>query len=74
MALNRSGVRDTTRVLGISPQIVMGELKKMDAVNQRAPVRPVPVPSPAPAAADLRLCADEIWSFVRCKKEQRWRW
>ena len=49
-------------------------------MNQRAPVRPalVPVPalvpSPAPAAADLRLCADERWSFVRCKKEQRWLW
>ena len=43
-------------------------------MNQRAPVRPAPVPSPAPAAADLRLCADEMWSFVRCKKEQRWLW
>jgi transposase len=28
MALNGSGVRDTARVLGISPQTVMGELKK----------------------------------------------
>ena len=43
-------------------------------MNQRAPVRPVPAPAPAPAAADLRLCADEMWSFVRCKKEQRWLW
>ena len=41
-------------------------------------MRPAPVsapaPSPAPAAADLRLCADEMWSFMRCKKEQRWWW
>ena len=75
LALNGSGVRDTARVLGISPQTVWGELKKMDAVNQRAPVRPVPVPALVPAAADLRLCADERWSFVRCKKEQRgWWW
>lgn len=28
MALNGSGIRDTARVLGISPQTVMGELKK----------------------------------------------
>ena len=33
LALNGSGVRDTARVLGISPQTVMGELKKIDAVN-----------------------------------------
>ena len=28
LALNGSGVRDTARALGISPQTVMGELKK----------------------------------------------
>ena len=28
LALNGSGIRDTARVLGISPQTVMGELKK----------------------------------------------
>ena len=25
-------------------------------------------------APALRLCADEMWSFVRCKKGQRWLW
>ena len=68
MALNGSGVRETAWVLGISPQTVMGELKKIDAVNQRAPVRS------ASAVARFRLCADEMWSFVRRKKEQRWLW
>jgi len=29
MALNGSGVRDTARVLGISPQTGMSELKKL---------------------------------------------
>ncbi|RZK28470.1 MAG: hypothetical protein EOO63_11200 [Hymenobacter sp.] len=29
MALNGSGICDTARVLGISPQTVMGELKKL---------------------------------------------
>ena len=61
MALNGSGIRDTARVLGISPQTVMGELKKMEAVNQRPPVRPGYVPDPA---AGLRLCADEMWAVV----------
>ncbi|RZK54775.1 MAG: transposase, partial [Hymenobacter sp.] len=28
MALNGSGIRNTARVLGISPQTVMGELEK----------------------------------------------
>jgi len=28
LALNGSGIHDTARVLGISPQTVMGELKK----------------------------------------------
>jgi len=28
LTLNGSGIRDTARVLGISPQTVMGELKK----------------------------------------------
>jgi insertion element IS1 protein InsB len=40
-------------------------------VNQRPPVRPGYVPDPA---AGLRLCADEMWSFVRSKKGQRWLW
>lgn len=22
----------------------------------------------------MRLCVDEMWSFVRCKKSQRWLW
>ena len=32
-----------------------------------------PTCAPDPAAP-LRLCADERWSFVRSKKQQRWRW
>ena len=56
MALNGSGVRDTARVLGISPQTVMGELKKIGEVNQRTCVRSV---EPEQASA-LRLCADEM--------------
>ena len=39
-------------------------------MNQRPCVR-----TAAPAATPtLRLCADEMWSFVHCKKGQRWLW
>lgn len=34
-------------------------------------MRPGYAPDPA---APLRLCADEMGSFVRCKKAQRWLW
>ena len=36
--------------------------------------RPCVQPAPAGTAGTLRLCADEMWSFVRCKKGQRWLW
>ena len=42
-----------------------GAKKKIEAVNQRPPVRPGYAPDPA---SGLRLCADEMWSFVRSKK------
>ena len=40
-------------------------------MNQHPPVRPTYTPEPG---TSFRLCADERWSFVRCKKAQRWRW
>lgn len=40
-------------------------------MNHLASVRPGYAPDPA---APLRLCADEMWSFVGCKKAQRWLW
>ena len=48
-----------------------GSGKKTAAVSQLPPVHPPFVVDPA---QPLRLCADELWSFVRCKKGQRWRW
>ena len=41
------------------------EVEKKEIVNQRLPVRAV---SPVAPTANLRLCADEIGSFVRYKK------
>jgi len=40
-------------------------------VSQRPPVRPGDAPDPA---VPLRRWADERGSFVRGKKDQRWRW
>lgn len=40
-------------------------------MKQLPPTRADFVPDPA---QPLRLCADERWSFVHCKKGQRWRW
>ncbi|RZK54774.1 MAG: hypothetical protein EOO59_11140 [Hymenobacter sp.] len=42
----------------------------MDEVNQVAGVRPVET-GLTPA---LHRCAGAVWSFVRCKKGQRWLW
>jgi len=38
MATNGSGIRDTSRVLGISPHTVINEIKKNAASNQSLPV------------------------------------
>ncbi len=40
-------------------------------MNQCPPHHPTYAPE---AGANLRLCADEMWSFVRCKQAQRWLW
>ena len=40
-------------------------------MSQRPPVRPGYAPDPAPP---LRLCADEMWSFVGSKRSPRWLW
>jgi len=40
-------------------------------VSQRPPVRPGYAPDPA---TPLRLCADEMWSFVGSKRYPRWLW
>lgn len=40
-------------------------------MNQHPPLRPGYAANPARA---LRLCADEMWSFVGRKKQPRWLW
>jgi insertion element IS1 protein InsB len=76
MAINGSGIRDTARVLKISPTTVIEELKKyrhLERVNrpllEQLQPRSVRVVKHVEEAE-----ADEMWSFVRCKKQERWLW
>lgn len=75
MALTGSGVRDTARVLGISAQTVMGELKK-NRSHKSAPTRAGHVARcPGSGLAGVRrreviICT----AHVRHNKGQRWLW
>ena len=70
MAINGSGIRDTARVLRISPTTVIAVLKKSRRASPRQPR--VTAPSlftrffsvPVERAAEL----DEMWSFVGAKE------
>jgi IS1 family transposase/transposase-like protein len=80
MAMNGSGIRDTARVLNISPSTVINELKKKESnlvfINKKK------LAELEPSQCIVRLCQwedveaelDEMWSFVNSKKEQRWLW
>lgn len=64
MTLNGAGIRDIARLLLISPNTVLAELKATTA--------PLPEPVVPPRIRHLEL--DEFWSFVQCKANQRWTW
>jgi insertion element IS1 protein InsB len=78
MALNGSGIRDTARVLRVSPTTVINTLKKKESslqpVNegllQRLDAEQVQVIVHKVEAAEV----DEMWSFVGSKSQQRWLW
>ncbi|MBW4443875.1 MAG: IS1 family transposase [Plectolyngbya sp. WJT66-NPBG17] len=76
LAMNGSGIRDTARVLKISPTTVIEELKKgrhLEQVNrallEQLKLTVVTMVNPIEEAE-----ADEMWSFVQSKKQQRWLW
>ena len=77
MQQRRSGVRDTARVLRISPTTVIAVLKKA-AVLQ--PVNPAWLPSPHSRAGSARGQAkrtaelDEMWRFVGARATARSLW
>lgn len=78
MALNGSGIRDTARVLEISPTTVISELKKkescLESVNRAVLERldPNSVIVYIQKVEDAEL--DEMWSYVGNKDQQRWLW
>ena len=77
MSLNGSGIRDTARVLQISPTTVMNELKKgvtLSSVN--TPLVSMLHPGHGEIHSDRSDEAevDEMWSFVKKKPESRWLW
>ncbi len=59
MSLNASGIRNTARVLHISPNTVLHELKKKAVVHIEC-------------AGEAEM--DEMWSFVSKKGNERWLW
>ena len=87
MTLNGSSIRDTARVLEISPTTVINELKKgpeLQAVNHdflalhrhdQIVVDIVKVEDNSDVSRqDTRVEMDEMWSYVGCKDNQRWLW
>jgi hypothetical protein len=78
MSLNASGIRDTARVLHISPNTVLHELRKKEAalesVNKALlrTLHPDEIPVNIERAGEAEM--DEMWSFVGKKGHQRWLW
>src|SRR5262245_59107184 len=71
MALNGSGIRDTARVLGVSPTTVLTpRQKKAQTLHQVNPTL-MTVSERAPPAVMIRKGEaaelDEMWSCVGCK-------
>jgi IS1 family transposase/transposase-like protein len=78
MAMNGSGIRDTARVLNISPVTVINELKKkepgLESINRRL----LEALNPDDVLVDIQRVEsaelDEMWSYVGNKDNQRWLW
>jgi insertion element IS1 protein InsB len=77
MSLNGSGIRDTVRMLQISPTTVINELKKGAMLTSfNTPLVNTLHPNNVEIHTDRinEAAVDEMWSFVRRKHEPRWRW
>ncbi len=64
MTLNNSGIRDISRVLSISVNTVLKQIRQ--AAEELPRLRP-------PTKAQT-VELDEFWSFVGSKSNQRWTW
>ena len=78
MSLNASGVRDTARVLHISTDTVLRELKKKEAALESVNTALLRTLNPDEVAVDIERAGeaemDEMWSFVGNKGNPRWLW
>src|SRR5437867_12331095 len=78
MSLTASGIRDTARVLRISTDTVLSELKKKEAVLESVNTALLRTLNPEQIAVDIEQAGeaemDERWSFVGNKSNPRWLW
>ena len=78
MSLNASGIRDTARVLRISTDTVLNELKKKEALLASVNTALLRTLNPEQIVVDIEQAGeaeiDEMWSFVGNKGNPRWLW
>src|SRR3989475_10391541 len=78
MSLNASGIRDTARVLRISTDTVLSELKKKEALLTSVNTALLRTLNPEQVVVDIEQAGeaeiDEMWSFVGNKGNPRWLW
>ena len=78
MSLNASGIRDTARVLRISTDTVLSELKKKEGGLESVNTALLRTLNPEQIAVDIEQAGeaemDEMWSFVGNKGNPRWLW
>ena len=78
MSLNASGIRDTARVLRISTDTVLRELRKKEEALESVNSVLLRTLNPDEIHVDIERAGeaemDEMWSFVGKKKEPRWLW
>jgi IS1 family transposase len=78
MSLNARGIRDTVRVLRISTDTVISELKKKETVLESVNTVLLRALDPADIAVDIERDGeaemDAMWSFVGKKGNSRWLW
>jgi IS1 family transposase len=79
MSLNASGVRDTARVLRISTDTVLRELRKKEAALESVNTAFLRTHNPDAMAVAIERAGedaevDEMWSFVGHKGNPRWLW
>src|SRR3989441_11118018 len=78
MSLNASGIRDTARVLRISTDTVLRELKKKEAMLASVNTALLRTLNPEQIVVDIAQAGeaevDEMWSFVGNKGNPHWLW